>query len=256
MAIVVLAQTTVFAAEDTAPDGGTLHLVDLLATSFSPDNLSINVGDTVRWTNNSGLHNVFSCIPTQTGCNGEQANETFGSGAASTFWVYDYTFTQPGLNPYVCQPHAAIGMTGLITVVAGPPPVPDGTFGTAMTVGKLDATGATLSLDWDVATCTGASGHHVVYGFGARLPSVPGGPYRPAGAACSITAPTYTWSGAPDPSTDTSNLLWWVVVTDDASSVEGSWGADSFDNERNSPFPGGVSNRCAMTTKAAPACFP
>ena len=92
---------------------------------FSPKVLKIEVGDTVRWTNASGLHNVFSCIPEQFGCD-TTATETFVSGPpAPPIWIYSYTFQLPGSNPYICQSHAPF-MTGLVEVGSEPVPAVSG----------------------------------------------------------------------------------------------------------------------------------
>jgi plastocyanin len=81
---------------------------------YSPQNLTINVGDQVRWTNVSGTHNV----------NGNQSlfpgnPQSFGSGSPqSGGWTYTFTFTIPGVYSYHCTQvgHAATQF-GSITVV-------------------------------------------------------------------------------------------------------------------------------------------
>ena len=70
---------------------------------------TIEVGDTVRWEFvASGSHNVVSKPGSQ---------EIFSSGAQqSAGFVFEYTFTQEGSNPYECAPHPG-SMFGVITVV-------------------------------------------------------------------------------------------------------------------------------------------
>ena len=84
----------------------TLH--DVQATSsntFTPDILTITVGDTVRWTNTGGFHNVVA------------DDNSFTSGAPSDApWVYEFVFTVVGNFPYSCEVHVALGMTGIIIV--------------------------------------------------------------------------------------------------------------------------------------------
>lgn len=93
----------------------TTHMVTLSGASFSPQNLVIQVGDTVVWQNMSGLHNV----------NGDQATypsnpESFGSGpAANAPWTYVHVFNTPGQYDYRCDVHFGSGMTGTITVQGG-----------------------------------------------------------------------------------------------------------------------------------------
>jgi plastocyanin len=85
---------------------------------FDPPNQTINVGDTITWTNLGGAqHNVhaddnsFRCA---NGCDG-----TGGNGTPSAMgWTASVTFTKPGVVSYHCDVHGAMGMTGTITVNA------------------------------------------------------------------------------------------------------------------------------------------
>jgi plastocyanin len=88
--------------------------VDVQSNFFSPESLTINVGDMVTWTNLGGFHNV----------NGEQSTypdnpESFGNGGPSSAnWSYSYTFNTPGTYAYQCDPHVGLGMVGTIEVQA------------------------------------------------------------------------------------------------------------------------------------------
>jgi plastocyanin len=90
------------------------HTVTVQNFSFSPANLTINVGESVLFDNISGLHNV----------NGTQATfpdnpESFTSGMVQTApWQFTYIFNTPGVYEYRCDQHAAT-MSGTITVVGG-----------------------------------------------------------------------------------------------------------------------------------------
>ena len=85
-----------------------LHTVELSNFQFSPGDLTIEVGDTVRWTNVNGTHNVVA------------DDNSFTSGPpASAPWSFEHVFTATGNNPYYCQPHGGpggSGMSGVITV--------------------------------------------------------------------------------------------------------------------------------------------
>ena len=85
-----------------------LHTVELSNFQFSPANLTIEVGDTVRWTNVSGTHNVVA------------DDNSFTSGSAAPApWTFEHVFTATGNNPYYCEPHGGpggSGMSGVITV--------------------------------------------------------------------------------------------------------------------------------------------
>lgn len=74
--------------------------------SFSPAELTITVGDAVRWTNVSGTHNVVA----------DDNSFTSGSPAPAP-WDYTHTFTSTGNNPYYCLPHGGPGGQGMSGVV-------------------------------------------------------------------------------------------------------------------------------------------
>jgi plastocyanin len=86
---------------------------------FQPNQVTIQPGDTVRWTNPlwSGPHDV---TPDQ----GDWGSPTGGQ------WVFERTFTSPGVFPYHCgihgQPGRPLGdvMNGIITVQAEEQTIP------------------------------------------------------------------------------------------------------------------------------------
>jgi len=88
------------------------------ALKFAPADLTIHVGDTVRWVWGSSGHSVVSgtngntdnqfCSPSNTGCD----NPPLSSNGTT----YEHTFTQAGTFPYYCSVHFSLGMTGTITV--------------------------------------------------------------------------------------------------------------------------------------------
>ncbi len=89
----------------------TKHSVQVSNNVFSPDELSINVGDTVEWKNIQGFHNV----------NGTKATypnnpESFGNSTGNG-WTYSYVFKTAGKYDYRCDPHVGLGMTGKIEVL-------------------------------------------------------------------------------------------------------------------------------------------
>lgn len=78
---------------------------------FSPANLSVGVGDTVVWTNHSGLTHT-STSGTSCSANGLwNSGNVLGSGHS-----FSRTFAGAGSFPYFCSPHCSLGMTGSITV--------------------------------------------------------------------------------------------------------------------------------------------
>lgn len=78
---------------------------------FSPSSLTIEVGDTVVWTNTGGTHNVNGTTTTF-----PSNPDSFSSGAPASGWTYFFVFTVAGTYDYQCDPHAGAGMTGTITV--------------------------------------------------------------------------------------------------------------------------------------------
>jgi len=88
----------------------TSHDVTVSSFKFSPDNLTITAGDEVIWTNTGGSHNVdgktsvFASNP-----------ESFGN-SVGLGWTYKFTFNTAGTYNYQCDPHAGMGMVGVIVV--------------------------------------------------------------------------------------------------------------------------------------------
>lgn len=88
--------------------------VDLTAeNTFSPQAVTVKVGQTVRWVWRGGSHNVVSGAKAGTVCT-EDGN--FKSGAAVAGGTYDKKFEVAGTFPYYCEPHCAVGMTGTVIV--------------------------------------------------------------------------------------------------------------------------------------------
>jgi plastocyanin len=88
--------------------------------SFSPQQLTIAVGDTVTFVNAGGVHNVYAddgSFRCAQGCDSQG-----GNGAPSgNPWTTTVAFNAPGTIGYSCQAHAGMGMRGTITVQGGGP---------------------------------------------------------------------------------------------------------------------------------------
>jgi plastocyanin len=94
--------------------------------SFMPDTVNISVGDTVRWTWASDFHSVTSGMPcTADGqfCSPDNMNCDAGI-LNDTGFVYEFTFTQPGMYQYFCALHCFAGMTGVVNVLSAVRPRP------------------------------------------------------------------------------------------------------------------------------------
>jgi plastocyanin len=114
---------------------------------WSPDSVTIQVGDTVTWTNAQGFHNVL--------LGDSRLNQPGFPDDPAWNPPPQRTFTEPGSYTYVCEVHP--GMTGTINVAGGeptptptptpppPPPVPPPGNGpadtTAPTVSGLSVIG-------------------------------------------------------------------------------------------------------------------
>ena len=66
---------------------------------YAPQFITIEAGDTVRWTNTGGEHNVDGSLATY-----PNNPEGFRNGLPNTsLWVYDFVFTLPGFYEFECE---------------------------------------------------------------------------------------------------------------------------------------------------------
>ena len=100
----------------------TVHPVSQTGFSFSPANITIDGGDTVRWIWSGGDHTVTEG-PGPIPAGGEAFNSLL-AGSVPVFAVkFDTKFLfenpRPGnVYPYYCIPHFAFNMLGTVTVVS------------------------------------------------------------------------------------------------------------------------------------------
>ena len=90
----------------------TSYAVPVSNGTYTPDSLTIYVGDTVVWTNTQGNHNVngtMATLPTNP--------ESFGNEVGPPGWVFSHVFTMAGVYDYHCDPHAQYGMVGKVIVM-------------------------------------------------------------------------------------------------------------------------------------------
>lgn len=113
---------------------------------------------------------------------------------------------------------------------------------------KLDAAGTSLDVYWDDFSCCGNAETHLVFGTRADLPASLGGSFAVDGSLCALgTEAPVSWNAVP--AVAAGDFLWWLVVSSDGASTEGSWGLDSVGQERLGPF------ECGMTARdTANAC--
>jgi plastocyanin len=82
-------------------------------STFNPANVTVNVGDTVHWHNNSGKHNVHF----QNGM--KLGGDPLTHSSTSDHWDAQFTFTKAGSFKYWCDEHSdgTFGMIGKVVVV-------------------------------------------------------------------------------------------------------------------------------------------
>ena len=96
--------------------GGASWSVDVMASYYSPENVTINDGDSVRWRakeyyNNSGTGETHTVTSDDTDGTG---SPLFDSGTMNLGSTFAYTFTSPGTYGYHCSQHN--WMFGNVTV--------------------------------------------------------------------------------------------------------------------------------------------
>ncbi|MCS6902923.1 MAG: cupredoxin family copper-binding protein [Candidatus Bipolaricaulota bacterium] len=80
--------------------------VNIQSSSFTPQNITVALGTTVRWTNRDSIaHTVTSTAG------------VFDSGTMNRGATFTHTFNTPGEFPYICALHPS--MTGRVTVAVG-----------------------------------------------------------------------------------------------------------------------------------------
>ncbi|MEM9149475.1 MAG: plastocyanin/azurin family copper-binding protein [Cyanobacteria bacterium P01_F01_bin.3] len=80
---------------------------------YSPEEITVSVGDTVVWDNKSGAHDVvFGTVPD--GVDAEAISEPVLARDPGP--AHSVTFEVPGTYKYHCTPHKELGMFGSVIV--------------------------------------------------------------------------------------------------------------------------------------------
>ncbi len=87
----------------------TSHTVQVSNFQFSPMNVNITVGDTVKWQWVNGIHTTTS--DSMTGSN------HWDAPMDNTDQTFRFVITSPGIHHYYCFYHQGTGMVGTITAV-------------------------------------------------------------------------------------------------------------------------------------------
>lgn len=99
--------------DETTTEEESTNTVTTVGNSFSPSEMTISAGDSVTFEL-GGSHNVVEVSKETYEAQEKTALEggfSVDFGATETV-----TFDEPGTYYYVCEPHAAMGMVGMITV--------------------------------------------------------------------------------------------------------------------------------------------
>ena len=121
----ILAVVAGICLASTSAVAQTTVTVQLLGgNSFSPADVTIQVGDTVQWEWVAGNHNVESGTVVS-GSGVPDGNFRSGNPTPIGGTTFDVVFDQAFLDanamsgnvyPYYCDPHAGVGMIGSVTV--------------------------------------------------------------------------------------------------------------------------------------------
>ncbi len=107
-----LIMSFMFLAFAAVSAGAATIVVEQVGTSWVPDGLSINVGDTVQWVWNSGVHTVTSGLNP----GDPEAGDIFDANLTAGEPLFAFTFTEVGHYPFFCIPHYGLDMFGNIHV--------------------------------------------------------------------------------------------------------------------------------------------
>ncbi len=107
----VLAASTLLSAASVKAEEGTVYEVTVIRNAFklNPQDLTIKIGETVKWTNTDERKHNLASIP---GSGTTDELEIFSLMEPGS--VYSHAFKTPGEYPYFCFIHNQ--MTGKITV--------------------------------------------------------------------------------------------------------------------------------------------
>lgn len=118
--------------------------------AFSPAGLWVDPGTTVtwEWTGSGGQHNV----------NGQSGAPIESDLTDEEGFTYEYTFDDPGITTYQCDPHASLGMRGAVAVGDDVPlaggdgaagdgglPLPGDTVGAVMIIAMIASVGLAVA---------------------------------------------------------------------------------------------------------------
>ena len=94
----------------------TVYTVQVSNFQFTPATVNAVVGDSITWSWVVGSHTTTCDPATQTGTSLPAGAATWNSPMNSTTNLFTYQLAVAGIYNYICIPHAAFGMIGVINV--------------------------------------------------------------------------------------------------------------------------------------------
>jgi PKD repeat protein len=232
-------------------DGSTNSALATVTVNVGAPGCSLTVTTSAPTTAQAGAPAAFTAVAAPANCALSPNFEwNFGDGSAHAFAATP-THAYAAAGTYTWTLAASSGAVtatrqGTITVsgtATGPKTVPSGV--TPFRITSPDH-GTTLAATWDATNCS-SPGYHVIYGFGSGLSS-----WNVNSGQCGLgTSGSASISGAPNPSSDSSRFVWFLIVGDDNATHEGSWGLTSSGQERGGSNASGV---CGFTSKQTTTC--
>jgi plastocyanin len=87
---------------------------------YTTDTVRVQVGETVRWKNNSAVMHTVTADPEEAIKDGSvmlpDGASPFNSGNMNPDQTFEHTFEVAGTYRYFCIPHEAVGMVGTVVV--------------------------------------------------------------------------------------------------------------------------------------------
>ncbi len=120
MAAVIFGVAGIMLAASGSAAAATVTVGMTNTLEFTPQTLTVHVGDTVVWKNGSALTHTVTDVPKLASTAGDarlpKGAKPFNSGYLDPGRSYSHTFTVPGTYHYFCIPHEATGMVGVVIV--------------------------------------------------------------------------------------------------------------------------------------------
>lgn len=101
--------TATFTLVSDDPPGDVVEVHMTSSLTFSPSQLTVEPGTTVRWINDASIFHTIT----------PDGHTEWSEGTVSSSGdTFSHTFQTEGTFPYYCSPHRSQGMTGTVTVEA------------------------------------------------------------------------------------------------------------------------------------------